>query len=222
MKCHQSIKQIKRRDCIGITAERTRTLRSSAPAENQLAMAEFSPVKSPVFGMELVPFSCSRTTLRSRLIAEKNTFDSGFPCPHCHRLFPVYSGLEQHFQNCSKPIEKPKTKSRKRKTRTSLMAAGAVPLVLENDIKNPEPEQAELKISDKDMLYNSLGVVPIQSEQESDSLPTKSLPMFFPENEPTFNSQIPINLGKMFNLKMIDAVDCSGQGKFVEIKVNFF
>ena len=102
------------------------------------------------------------------------------------------------------------------------MAAGAVPLVLENDIKNPEPEQAELKISDKDMLYNSLGVVPIQSEQESDSLPTKSLPMFFPENEPTFNSQIPINLDKMFNLKIIDAVDCSGQGKFVEIKVNFF
>ena len=57
---------------------RTRTLRSSAPAENQLAMAEFSPVKSPVFGMELVPFSCSKTALRSRLIAERNTFESGF------------------------------------------------------------------------------------------------------------------------------------------------
>ena len=137
---------------------RTRTLRSSAPAENQLAMAEFSPVKSPVFGMELVPFSCSKTALRSRLIAERNTFESGFKecgqeyvlfklqilnlyllvilvphqttskptcsyietlnpfpelletlenllfsirtlkCPHCGRLFPLYSGLLTHFQ----------------------------------------------------------------------------------------------------------------------------
>ena len=41
-------------------------------------MAEFSPVKSPVFGMELVPFSCSKTALRSRLIAERNNFESGF------------------------------------------------------------------------------------------------------------------------------------------------
>lgn len=98
LKCHQSVKQIKRRDCIGFNTERTRTLRSSAPADNQLAMAEFSPVKSPVFGMELVPFSDPKTGLRSRIIAEKNSFESGFRCPHCERLFPLYSSLVTHFQ----------------------------------------------------------------------------------------------------------------------------
>jgi len=71
------VKQIKRRDCIGI-GEKTRTLRSSAPAENQMALAEFTPVKSPVFGMELVPFSFSHRALRSKLIAEKNEFETGF------------------------------------------------------------------------------------------------------------------------------------------------
>ena len=71
------VKQIKRRDCIGI-GEKTRTLRSSAPAVNQMALAEFTPVKSPVFGMELVPFSFSHRALRSKLIAEKNEFETGF------------------------------------------------------------------------------------------------------------------------------------------------
>ena len=43
-----------------------------------MALAEFTPVKSPVFGMELVPFSFSHRALRSKLIAEKNEFETGF------------------------------------------------------------------------------------------------------------------------------------------------
>ena len=43
-----------------------------------MALAEFTPVKSPVFGMELVPFSFSHRALRSKLIAEKNHFETGF------------------------------------------------------------------------------------------------------------------------------------------------
>ena len=43
-----------------------------------MALAEFTPVKSPVFGMELVPFSFSHRAVRSKLIAEKNQFETGF------------------------------------------------------------------------------------------------------------------------------------------------
>ena len=187
-----------------------------------MALAEFTPVKSPVFGMELVPFSFSHRALRSKLIAEKNQFETGFRCPNCGKLFPIFSGLQLHYQNCEvKPVEPtkspPKT-SRKRKTRTSLNAAGistwqagqANPESTPEVKSQPEVEEAKPEMSVKEKLLSALGLIQ-KSDKTPDDKPAKKLPIFIPEKCPTFGG----DLG-MFKFDLIETVECSGRADYFQ------
>ena len=64
-------------------------------------------------------------------------------------------------------------------------------------------------------------------EPKNEKLEKKTLPVFIPEKEPTLGflgkseADARIAFQNIFHFDLIEAVDCPGQGHFIEIKVYY-
>ena len=117
------------------------------------------------------------------------------------------------------PTKSPPKTSRKRKTRTSLNAAGIstwqagqANTTESNGTPEVKPEVEETKpeMSVKDKLLSALGLIQ-KSDKTPDDKPAKKLPIFIPEKCPTFGG----DLG-MFKFDLIETVECSGRADYFQ------
>ena len=144
--------------------------------------------------------------------------DPCFRCPNCGKLFPIFSGLQLHYQTCEvkprEPTKNPPKTSRKRKTRTSLNAAGVSTWQAQPEappeVKEEKPEEPKPEMSVKEKLLAALGLIQ-KTEKKTDEKPSKKLPIFIPEKCPTFDG----DLG-MFKFDLIETVDCSGRADYFQ------
>ena len=84
--------------------------------------------------LELIPFGISSKSRVSKEQGEIHDYKSGFICPSCHRVFPIYNGLRMHYVEC---VLKQSTRRSNRKSTKSLQTS---------------------RVSTKEQFFDSLGL----------------------------------------------------------------